>query len=113
MARRADRRRWARSRRVLILDGLHYLNFTAAKFNHDVIQLPFWALAGYALRRAMRGGWLIDWVVLGRGGRRGAVGEVFRRRAGGAAGAVRADRPTTRASPRDARPLCRGAGRAA
>ena len=24
---------------VLIVDGLHYLNFTAAKFNHDVIQL--------------------------------------------------------------------------
>ena len=30
---------------VLIVDGLHYLNYTAAKFNHDVIQLPFWALA--------------------------------------------------------------------
>ena len=26
---------------VLILDGLHYFNYTAAKFNHDVIQLPF------------------------------------------------------------------------
>src|SRR5512136_340515 len=24
---------------VLIVDGLHYFNFTAAKFNHDVIQL--------------------------------------------------------------------------
>src|SRR6478609_10010643 len=31
---------------VLIVDGLHYLNYTAAKFNHDVVQLPFWALAG-------------------------------------------------------------------
>src|SRR5262249_51194710 len=31
---------------VLILDGLHYFHFTAAKFNHDVIQLPLWALAG-------------------------------------------------------------------
>src|SRR5262249_7541210 len=31
---------------VLIIDGLHYFNFTAPKFNHDVIQLPFWALAG-------------------------------------------------------------------
>src|SRR5438045_4284460 len=29
---------------VLILDGLHYFHFTAAKFNHDVIQLPLWAL---------------------------------------------------------------------
>ena len=41
---------------VLIIDGLHYFNFTAAKFNHDVIQLPFWALAGFAFHRALRGG---------------------------------------------------------
>src|SRR5215471_2401937 len=27
---------------VLIVDGLHYLNYTSAKFNHDVVQLPFW-----------------------------------------------------------------------
>ena len=27
---------------ILIIDGMHYFNFTAAKFNHDVIQLPFW-----------------------------------------------------------------------
>src|SRR6266513_3798844 len=33
---------------ILIIDGMHYFNFTAAKFNHDVIQLPFWALAGFA-----------------------------------------------------------------
>ena len=32
---------------ILIIDGLHYFNFTAPKFNHDVIQLPFWALAGF------------------------------------------------------------------
>src|SRR5215472_4126699 len=28
---------------VLIIDGLHFFNFTAPKFNHDVVQLPFWA----------------------------------------------------------------------
>jgi Dolichyl-phosphate-mannose-protein mannosyltransferase len=39
---------------VLILDGLHYFHYTAAKFNHDVIQLPFWALAGYAFHAALR-----------------------------------------------------------
>lgn len=50
---------------VLIVDGLHYLNYTSAKFNHDVIQLPFWAMAGYALHRALRGGRLIHWVLLG------------------------------------------------
>ncbi len=37
---------------VLILDGMHYFHFTAAKFNHDVIQLPLWALAGYAFPSA-------------------------------------------------------------
>src|SRR5499427_5944359 len=33
---------------ILIIDGLHYFNFTSPKFNHDVIQLPFWALAGFS-----------------------------------------------------------------
>jgi Dolichyl-phosphate-mannose-protein mannosyltransferase len=50
---------------VLIVDGLHYLNFTAAKFNHDVIQLPFWALAGFAFHRALRGRQTTDWLLLG------------------------------------------------
>jgi Dolichyl-phosphate-mannose-protein mannosyltransferase len=50
---------------VLIVDGLHYLNYTAAKFNHDVIQLPFWALAGFAFHRALRGKHLADWLLLG------------------------------------------------
>jgi hypothetical protein len=50
---------------VLIIDGLHYFNFTAPKFNHDVIQLPLWALAGLAFHRALRGGRLPDWLLLG------------------------------------------------
>jgi 4-amino-4-deoxy-L-arabinose transferase-like glycosyltransferase len=50
---------------VLIADGLHYFNYTAAKFNHDVIQLPFWALAGYAFHRALRGRQTADWPLLG------------------------------------------------
>jgi len=50
---------------VLIVDGLHYLNYTSAKFNHDVIQLPFWALAGYAFHRGLRVGRTRDWVLLG------------------------------------------------
>ncbi len=52
---------------VLILDGLHYFNYTAAKFNHDVIQLPFWVLAGFAFHRALRGGELRHWLLLGLG----------------------------------------------
>ena len=50
---------------VLIVDGLHYFQFTAAKFNHDVIQLPLWGLAGYAFHASLRGGRLRDWVLLG------------------------------------------------
>jgi len=50
---------------VLIVDGLHYLNYTAVKFNHDVIQLPFWALAGFAFHRALRGNELRHWLLLG------------------------------------------------
>jgi hypothetical protein len=50
---------------LLILDGLHYFNYTAAKFNHDVIQLPFWALAGYAFHRALRSGEARYWLLLG------------------------------------------------
>jgi 4-amino-4-deoxy-L-arabinose transferase-like glycosyltransferase len=50
---------------ILIIDGLHYFNFTAPKFNHDVIQLPFWALAGLAFHGALRTGRLGYWAVLG------------------------------------------------
>jgi 4-amino-4-deoxy-L-arabinose transferase-like glycosyltransferase len=50
---------------VLIIDGLHYFSFTAPKFNHDVVQLPFWALAGYAFHAALRGRRLFHWVLLG------------------------------------------------
>ncbi len=50
---------------VLILDGLHYFHYTAAKFNHDVIELPLWALAGYAFHSGLRRGRLRDWALLG------------------------------------------------
>ncbi len=50
---------------VLIIDGIHYYNYTAAKFNHDVIQLPFWALAGFAYRRALKDDRVADWALLG------------------------------------------------
>jgi 4-amino-4-deoxy-L-arabinose transferase-like glycosyltransferase len=50
---------------VLILDGLHYFHFTSAKFNHDVIQLPLWALAGFAFHAALKHGRLVHWALLG------------------------------------------------
>jgi 4-amino-4-deoxy-L-arabinose transferase-like glycosyltransferase len=50
---------------VLILDGMHYFHYTAVKFNHDVIQLPFWALAGYAFHAGLRQGLMRHWLLLG------------------------------------------------
>lgn len=50
---------------ILIIDGLHYFQYTAAKFNHDVIQLPFWALAGFAFHAALKRGHLGRWLLLG------------------------------------------------
>jgi hypothetical protein len=50
---------------VLIIDGLHFFNFTAPKFNHDVVQLPFWALAGLAFHGALRTGRVGQWALLG------------------------------------------------
>jgi len=50
---------------VLIVDGMHYFQYTAVKFNHDVIQLPFWALAGFAFHAALKRGRLIHWLLLG------------------------------------------------
>ena len=50
---------------ILIIDGMHYFGYTAAKFNHDVIQLPFWALAGYAFHAALKHQRLRDWLLLG------------------------------------------------
>src|SRR6516162_7824069 len=50
---------------ILIADGLHYFQYTAVKFNHDVVQLPFWALAGYAYHAALRRGGLGSWCLLG------------------------------------------------
>jgi 4-amino-4-deoxy-L-arabinose transferase-like glycosyltransferase len=52
---------------VLIIDGMHYFQYTAVKFNHDVVQLPFWAMAGYALHAALKRGRLGHWVLLGVG----------------------------------------------
>ena len=50
---------------VLMLDGMHYFNFTAPKFNHDVVQLPFWALAGVCYWAALKEGRLRHWLLLG------------------------------------------------
>ena len=76
------------------------------------IQLPFWALAGFAFHRALRGRQTLGLAAARTGGRAVAVGEIFRRRAGDPAGAVRAHRPRRAQDAGDARTLYRGRRRA-
>ena len=77
---------------VLIIDGLHYFQYTAVKFNHDVIQLPFWALAGYAFHAALKRGQTRPLAAARLRLRRRAVGKIFRRRSRRAVCAVSAVR---------------------
>jgi 4-amino-4-deoxy-L-arabinose transferase-like glycosyltransferase len=46
---------------------MHYFTFTASKFNHDLVQLPFWAVTGFAYWAALRGGRTVHWALLGFG----------------------------------------------
>jgi 4-amino-4-deoxy-L-arabinose transferase-like glycosyltransferase len=50
---------------ILIVDGLHFFSFSAVKFNHNVIELPFWAFAGFAFYAALWRDKLRYWVLLG------------------------------------------------
>jgi hypothetical protein len=50
---------------VLALEGLHFYNFSVVKFAHDQMQLPFWALTGFFLLRALTRHRAFDWVGAG------------------------------------------------
>jgi 4-amino-4-deoxy-L-arabinose transferase-like glycosyltransferase len=50
---------------VLALEGLHFYNFSGVKFAHDQMQLPFWALIGWFVYRAISGAWALDWIAAG------------------------------------------------
>ena len=50
---------------ILITDGMHYFTASATKWNHNVIELPLWALAGFAFYAALRRDKLGYWVLLG------------------------------------------------
>jgi len=50
---------------ILIIDGIHFFNFSSVKFNHNVVEMPFWALAGFAFHAALRQGRLRHWILLG------------------------------------------------
>jgi hypothetical protein len=50
---------------VAALEGVHYYNFSVVKFAHDQMQLPFWALTGLFLYRALTRGRIFDWLLAG------------------------------------------------
>jgi 4-amino-4-deoxy-L-arabinose transferase-like glycosyltransferase len=50
---------------VLALEGIHFYNFSAVKFSHDQMQLPFWALAGLFFYRALTRERALDWLLAG------------------------------------------------
>ncbi len=50
---------------VLILEGIHYYNFSAVKFAHDQMQLPFWAFTALFFYRALTRRHMLDWALAG------------------------------------------------
>lgn len=50
---------------AMLLEGIVYYNFTSPEFNPNVLQLPFWALAGWSFHKAVKDDKIIDWVLLG------------------------------------------------
>ena len=49
---------------ALALEGIHFFNFSAVKFNHDVLQLPLWTLAALFFYRALTVARIADWVLV-------------------------------------------------
>jgi 4-amino-4-deoxy-L-arabinose transferase-like glycosyltransferase len=50
---------------VLVLEGVHFYNFSAVKFAHDQAQLPFWSFTGLFFYRALARGRMLDWMLAG------------------------------------------------
>lgn len=50
---------------VLALEAIHFYNFSAVKFAHDQMQLPFWALTGLFFYRAIKRERALDWLLAG------------------------------------------------
>ena len=50
---------------VLTLEAIHFYNFSAVKFAHDQMQLPFWALTGLFFYRAITRKRTLDWLLAG------------------------------------------------
>jgi len=60
---------------VLALEGIAYFNFTALEFNHNVIQMPIWALLCLLGHCVYREGRLRDWLALGAAASLGMLGK--------------------------------------
>jgi hypothetical protein len=50
---------------VIALEGVHFYNFSAVKFGHDQLQLPFWAFTGLFFYRALNRNRKSDWILAG------------------------------------------------
>jgi 4-amino-4-deoxy-L-arabinose transferase-like glycosyltransferase len=50
---------------ALVLEGIIYYNFTSPEFNPNVLQIPFWALAGWSFHKAVKDNKIQDWLLLG------------------------------------------------
>ena len=50
---------------VVALEAIHFYNFSAVKFAHDQIQLPFWAFTGLFFYRAVTRGRRANWLLSG------------------------------------------------
>ena len=50
---------------TVTLEGIHYYNYSAVKFAHDQMQLPFWAFTALFLYRGIVRGRALDWLLAG------------------------------------------------
>jgi 4-amino-4-deoxy-L-arabinose transferase-like glycosyltransferase len=50
---------------VLPLEGIHFYNFSAVKFSHDILQLPFWTFTALFFHRAITRGHPLYWLLAG------------------------------------------------
>ncbi len=75
---------------VLVLEGIHFYNFSVVKFAHDQMQLPFWAFTALFFHRALTRGRLSRLGDRGDFPRRRVLVEIRGLRAGGDARPVSA-----------------------
>lgn len=50
---------------TLLLTGVYFFSWVTPEFNHNVAQMPLWALVMLSLWRATTHGKLLDWILLG------------------------------------------------